>query len=62
MADKKKEIIKCPLCGAEITVKPLKTWYFNRWKVSRYQCPNCGNKFNYYEDTEGKRKSWYVRF
>ena len=42
-------LMKCPVCGHEVTSQPLNQWYFNEYKVSRYKCPNCGEKFNLYD-------------
>lgn len=38
---------KCPFCGREITKKPLKTWKYGSFNVSRFECV-CGKKFNLY--------------
>jgi len=41
--------LTCPICGQKFQSKPLKTWKFRLYKVSRYECPACGTKFNLYE-------------
>jgi transposase-like protein len=40
--------MKCPVCGIENASKPLKSWMYGPYVVSRYLCDHCGEKFNEY--------------
>lgn len=46
--------MKCPICKTESNQKPFKEWYYGKFKVSRYECPECKDKFNYYSSKDGK--------
>ena len=46
--------VKCPVCGQEFKSKPLKTWRFRFYKVSRFKCDKCEAKFNIYEGPKSK--------
>jgi len=46
--------VKCPVCGYEFEDKPLKTWKFRFYKVSRFECEKCGVKFNVYESSKSR--------
>ena len=48
------ESVRCPSCGYEFTSKPLRAWSFSRYKVKRYKCKKCAQKFNLYESSKGK--------
>lgn len=48
------ESVKCPVCGGEFKAKPLKTWRFRFYKVSRFECEKCKEKFNVYEGPKSK--------
>ena len=39
----------CPLCSKPVSTSPFKSWEFGKYKVGRYECPNCRSKFNFYE-------------
>lgn len=39
----------CPFCKYEVTTKPIKTWKFRIYDVSRYECEHCKKRFNLYE-------------
>ena len=49
-----RENVKCPLCGCEFVGEPFKRWKFRFYDVKRFECPNCGGKFNYYESANSK--------
>ncbi len=36
-----------PFCSEEVNTKPLKTWKYGSFGVSRFECV-CGKKFNLY--------------
>ncbi len=40
--------MKCPICKTGSAMRPFKEWYFGKFKVSRYECPECKEKFNSY--------------
>ena len=40
--------MKCPVCDKDSTVGPFKKWSFESYDVSRYDCPDCGQKYNVY--------------
>ena len=46
--------MKCPLCNTDSNEKPIREWSYGKFKVSRYECPNCKEKFNYYSSEDGK--------
>jgi transposase-like protein len=46
--------MKCPACGREISSKPIKTWKFRFYDVSRYECQHCKTKFNIYDSPKSK--------
>ncbi|MGB9693811.1 MAG: hypothetical protein ACPLYF_03110 [Fervidobacterium sp.] len=46
--------VRCPVCGREFTSKPLKSWKFRFYDVSRYECPHCNIKFNVYDSPMSK--------
>ena len=45
---------KCPVCGRELSSKPIKAWKFRFYDVRRYQCEHCKAKFNIYESPKSK--------
>lgn len=45
--------MRCPICGTEITHPPFKGWTYSKYKVSRYECKECGEKFNFYISDDG---------
>jgi transposase-like protein len=44
--------VSCPLCGAEIALRPFKVWKYGKLDVRRYECSRCRKKFNVYSSTE----------
>ena len=54
-------MVKCPYCGYEGELKPLKTWKFRFYEVERLECPKCHGVFNHYHVTSSTgRKSEFV--
>ena len=54
-------MVRCPYCGYDGKHTLLKTWRYRWWLVYFYECPNCGKKFRYQVDVEGKRRSYVMR-
>ncbi|MEM2704467.1 MAG: hypothetical protein QXR45_15070 [Candidatus Bathyarchaeia archaeon] len=46
--------VKCPVYGGEIKGKPSKEWSFRFYRVSRFECEKCKDKFNFYESSKPK--------
>lgn len=46
--------IRCPACDREVSNKPIKTWKFKFYDVSRYECQHCKTKFNIYDSPNSK--------
>ena len=41
--------VYCPHCGDKVATKPIKSWQFRNYDVSRYICGKCQGKFNVYK-------------
>lgn len=41
--------MNCPACDGEGQLKLLGEWNFAQFKVKRYECNNCKERFNSYE-------------
>jgi DNA-directed RNA polymerase subunit RPC12/RpoP len=54
--------VRCPYCSYDGEFKLLKTWRYRWWEVYYYECPKCHNRFGFYVDPTGKRKSFSVKF
>ncbi len=46
--------MKCLICGEEVHDKPFKEWKYGKFRVSRFECPDCREKFNSYVSDDGK--------
>jgi DNA-directed RNA polymerase subunit RPC12/RpoP len=54
-------MVKCPYCGFEGDLNPLKTWKYVLWDVYFYECPSCKGRFRYQVDPTGRRGSYVIR-
>ncbi|AFL66818.1 hypothetical protein Desfe_0930 [Desulfurococcus amylolyticus DSM 16532] len=56
-------MVKCPFCGSEVNVAPIKEWRFRFYIVNAYICPSCKGRFNYYHgvSSRGKESSFTIR-
>ena len=54
---------KCPFCGCEGGLNPLKTWKFRFYEVKRLECPKCHGVFNHYHGVSpsGKKSELVIR-
>jgi transposase-like protein len=43
----------CPVCKTESEKNPYKEWLSGEFKVSKYKCPRCKEKFNLYISEDG---------
>lgn len=41
--------MRCPHCNSEISYMPIKKWLYGGYEVGRYECQECGGRFNSYE-------------
>ncbi len=46
--------MKCPICKVEFAEKPFKEWQYGKFRVSRFECPDCREKFNSYVSDDSK--------
>lgn len=47
--------MNCPICEETVKSQYIKQWNFQEFTVRRYECENCGNRFNVYEGMNGKK-------
>jgi hypothetical protein len=54
-------LVRCPFCGYEGGLRPLKTWGFRLYGVKRLECPKSSGRFRCQADPTGAYGDYVAR-